>query len=228
MARCRETGSGGLGPWLLLLLCATLGRSLPPAGTSVPELESMAEMWKSPENGSELLHNWSLALNMTRMALRSLPPVLGLRSMAELWGKQIVAELKLLHNESQFFNMTRDEIYKSITSWCWEEFREWMLGVPGAQLCEWRVISRPYSNLRDCLETLADKLNYSDGYPNGIADKFIVLSHHTYFLNCTQEHPVFLDPPEDLLLALIFAPICLIPFLVTLVVWRSKDSKMQA
>uniref|UniRef100_K7F9E1 Receptor activity modifying protein 2 n=1 Tax=Pelodiscus sinensis TaxID=13735 RepID=K7F9E1_PELSI len=121
-----------------------------------------------------------------------------------------------------------DEIYKSITSWCWEEFREWMLGVPGAQLCEWRVISRPYSNLRDCLETLADKLNYSDGYPNGVADKFIVLSHHTYFLNCTQEHPVFLDPPEDLLLALIFAPICLIPFLVTLVVWRSKDSKMQA
>uniref|UniRef100_A0A8C3XRT2 Receptor activity modifying protein 2 n=1 Tax=Chelydra serpentina TaxID=8475 RepID=A0A8C3XRT2_CHESE len=85
---------------------------------------------------------------------------------------------------------------------------------------------RPYSDLRHCLETFAEKQNY--GYPNSIAEECIVQSHRTYFLNCTQEHPVFFDPPEDVLLILILTPICLIPFLVTLVVWRSKDGKMQS
>ncbi|TFK10646.1 DNA polymerase alpha catalytic subunit [Platysternon megacephalum] len=85
---------------------------------------------------------------------------------------------------------------------------------------------RPYSDLRHCLESFAEKQNYS--FPNSIAEECIVQSHHAYFLNCTHEHPVFLDPPEDVLLALIVTPICLIPFLVTLVVWRSKDGKMQS
>lgn len=39
---------------------------------------------------------------------------------------------------------------------------------------------------------------------------------------------MYFDPPEDVLLAMIITPICLIPFLVALVVWRSKDGKMQS
>uniref|UniRef100_A0A8C0G0N3 Receptor activity modifying protein 2 n=1 Tax=Chelonoidis abingdonii TaxID=106734 RepID=A0A8C0G0N3_CHEAB len=119
-----------------------------------------------------------------------------------------------------------DEKYNLIAYMCWANFSHWMRNVTRVQLCEWRVISRPYSDLRHCLETFAEKQNYS--YPNSIAEECIVQSHRTYFLNCTQEHPMFLDPPEDVLLALIITPICLIPFLVTLVVWRSKDGKMQS
>uniref|UniRef100_A0A8C3SRR9 Receptor activity modifying protein 2 n=1 Tax=Chelydra serpentina TaxID=8475 RepID=A0A8C3SRR9_CHESE len=119
-----------------------------------------------------------------------------------------------------------DEKYNLIAYMCWANFSHWMMNVTRAQLCEWRVIGRPYSDLRHCLETFAEKQNY--GYPNSIAEECIVQSHRTYFLNCTQEHPVFFDPPEDVLLILILTPICLIPFLVTLVVWRSKDGKMQS
>ncbi|XP_043392937.1 receptor activity-modifying protein 2 isoform X2 [Chelonia mydas] len=128
--------------------------------------------------------------------------------------------------KSLLLSMTADEKYNLIAYMCWENFSHWMMNITRAQLCEWRVISRPYSDLRHCLETFAEKQNY--GYPNSIAEECIVQSHRTYFLNCTQEHPVFLDPPENVLLALILAPICLIPFLVTLVVWRSKDGKMQS
>lgn len=89
-----------------------------------------------------------------------------------------------------------------------------------------RLSSRPYSALQRCLEDWAESFNYS--YPNALAEQYIFQSHHRYFHNCTLEQPVYFDPPEDVLLAMIIAPICLIPFLVTLVIWRSKDGKAQA
>lgn len=68
-------------------------------------------------------------------------------------------------------------------------------------------------------------LNYS--YPNALAESYIFQSHHHYFQNCSAGSQAYFDPPEDVLLAMIIAPICLIPFLVTLVIWRSKDGKAQ-
>ncbi|NXL36455.1 RAMP2 protein, partial [Glaucidium brasilianum] len=111
-----------------------------------------------------------------------------------------------------------EEIYTNITQHCWEMFVDMMRNVTVSELCEWKVISRPYSTLQACLEEGADSLHY--GYPNALAEQFIFQSHHRYFHNCTGQHQVFLDPPEDVLLAMIIAPICLIPFLVTLVIWR--------
>ncbi|XP_041282274.1 receptor activity-modifying protein 2 [Pyrgilauda ruficollis] len=116
--------------------------------------------------------------------------------------------------------------YTAITQHCWDYFVYLMRNVMTSELCEWKVISRPYSELQRCLEEWAERLNHS--YPNALAEQYIFQSHHRYFHNCTLEHPVYFDPPEDVLLAMIIAPICLIPFLVTLVIWRSKDGKAQA
>ncbi|NXC05402.1 RAMP2 protein, partial [Orthonyx spaldingii] len=115
--------------------------------------------------------------------------------------------------------------YTNITQECWDYFVDLMRNVKTSELCEWKVISRPYSVLQACLEHWAEHLNYS--YPNALAEQYIFQSHRLYFHNCTLEHPVYFDPPEDVLLAMIIAPICLIPFLVTLVIWRSKDGKAQ-
>uniref|UniRef100_A0A8D2LQ77 Receptor activity modifying protein 2 n=2 Tax=Varanus komodoensis TaxID=61221 RepID=A0A8D2LQ77_VARKO len=101
-----------------------------------------------------------------------------------------------------------------------------MANVSKVHWCEWRAVSRPYSELRRCLEDWADKLNV--GYPNTLAENYIVYSHRLYFRNCTMEHPPLLDPPENVLLPLIITPICLIPFLVMLVVLKSKDGEMQS
>lgn len=85
---------------------------------------------------------------------------------------------------------------------------------------------RHYSNLRYCLEYQADRFGL--GYPNHWAERIIFKTHLIHFANCTLVQPTFSDPPEDVLLAMIIGPICLIPFLVTIVVWRSKDSDAQA
>lgn len=121
------------------------------------------------------------------------------------------------------YNST-EEMYSSMAERCWEFFVHLMRNVTAPQLCEWKVISRPYSWLQSCLEDCADELKY--GYPNALAEQFIFQSHYRYFQNCSAGNQVF-DPPEDVLLAMIIAPICLIPFLVTVVIWRSKDGKAQ-
>lgn len=92
--------------------------------------------------------------------------------------------------------------------------------------CDWAMIRRPYSDLRYCLEHYAEK--HGLGFPNPWAEQIIFETHQIHFANCSLGQLTFSDPPEDVLLAMIIAPICLIPFLVTLVVWRSKDSEAQA
>lgn len=101
-----------------------------------------------------------------------------------------------------------------------------LLPVPIPSLTQIPYYSRYYSNLQYCLEYEADKFGL--GFPNPLAESIILEAHLVHFANCSLVQPTFSDPPEDVLLAMIIAPICLIPFLVTLVVWRSKDSDAQA
>ncbi|KAK9396738.1 receptor activity-modifying protein 2 [Crotalus adamanteus] len=108
---------------------------------------------------------------------------------------------------------------------CWDLFAEQMANINKIYWCEWRTIRRPYSHLRKCLESEADKLELD--YPNSMAEEYIIITHHNYFLNCTLKNQPLQDPPENILLALIITPICLIPFLVALVVLKSKDGEMQ-
>ncbi|XP_077662388.1 receptor activity-modifying protein 2 [Eretmochelys imbricata] len=215
---------------LLDMTAAALGSELHPAGTTTSgDNESLAELQNQTATEPEQPYK-NLLLDMTAAALGSELHPAGTttsgdnESLAELQNQTATEPEQPYKN--LLLDMTADEKYNLIAYMCWDNFSHWMMNITRAQLCEWRVISRPYSDLRHCLETFAEKQNY--GYPNSIAEECIVQSHRTYFLNCTQEHPVFLDPPEDVLLALILAPICLIPFLVTLVVWRSKDGKMQS
>ncbi|XP_053517371.1 receptor activity-modifying protein 2 isoform X2 [Artibeus jamaicensis] len=108
---------------------------------------------------------------------------------------------------------------------CWHNYTIYMDSVKG-DWCDWTVISRPYSYLQNCLEQTADDFHL--GFPNPWAEEFIFETHQIHFANCTLVQPTLSDPPEDVLLAMIIAPICLIPFLVTLVVWKSKDNESQA
>ncbi|CAI9594860.1 unnamed protein product [Staurois parvus] len=84
--------------------------------------------------------------------------------------------------------------------------------------------NRFYNDLQICLENSADILSLA--YPNELAHSAILNAHQKFFSGCVLPKE-FMDPPENVLLALIFAPICIIPFLVTLVVYKSNTSKPQ-
>ncbi|XP_013928113.1 PREDICTED: receptor activity-modifying protein 2 [Thamnophis sirtalis] len=118
----------------------------------------------------------------------------------------------------------KDFVYNYRIRECWDLFTGQMANISKIYWCDWKTILRPYSHLTDCLENEADKLLIN--YPNSMAEEYIIISHHEYFLNCTLQNQPLKDPPENILLALIITPICLIPFLVALVVLKSKDGEM--
>ncbi|XP_074079934.1 receptor activity-modifying protein 2 [Macrotis lagotis] len=139
---------------------------------------------------------------------------------------QSVPDVINMEAYTQLNVMTLEESYVLESKQCWFIHEERMRNVSREDWCKWDMISRPYSELQGCLEKWADI--FKQGFPNPWAEQIIFYSHQMYFANCSLERrPVFFDPPEEVLLALIIAPICLIPFLVTLVVWRSKDSEVQ-
>ncbi|XP_006901740.1 PREDICTED: receptor activity-modifying protein 2 [Elephantulus edwardii] len=115
--------------------------------------------------------------------------------------------------------------YETNVHICWLRYKKYMEHLK-KDWCDWAMIKRPYSALQNCLESHAEEFGL--GFPNRWAERVIFKTHQIHFANCSLLRSTLSDPPEDVLLAMIMAPICLIPFLVTLVVWRSKDSEAQA
>ncbi|OCT62734.1 receptor activity-modifying protein 2 [Xenopus laevis] len=129
------------------------------------------------------------------------------------------------HDETVPIAMTLNIIHLYFAEICWLNYTDQMSKINSDNWCSWHHINRHYSDLRNCLEGLADKLHLA--FPNEIADNYIMMGHRTYFVNCTLQSQELADPPEHILLALILAPISIIPFLVTLVVCKSKTTKPQ-
>ncbi|XP_053767896.1 receptor activity-modifying protein 2 isoform X1 [Desmodus rotundus] len=143
---------------------------------------------------------------------------------AVLKPQESVAQLLTTPSSLESEGETMQE-YHERNELCWQNYTSLMDSVKG-QWCNWTTISRPYSNLQSCLERNSD--HFYLGFPNPLAEQFIFDTHRIHFANCSLVQTTLSDPPEDVLLAMIIAPICLIPFLVTLVVWRSKDNETQA
>lgn len=159
-----------------------------------------------------------------RPAALRLPPLLlllllgAVSTFPESLNQSLPTEDSLLSRE------TVEESYEINALFCWFYYKNQMNSVK--DWCNWTLISRHYSDLQYCLEYNAD--SFGLGFPNPFAERIILETHLIHFTNCSLVQPTFSDPPEDVLLAMIIAPICLIPFLVTLVVWRSKDNDAQA
>ncbi|XP_053555429.1 receptor activity-modifying protein 2 isoform X2 [Bombina bombina] len=120
---------------------------------------------------------------------------------------------------------TYTELYYVLSGSCLMNYTYLMSRINNEHFCDLEQVLRPYSILQKCLEDLSDKFKLH--FPNEIADNIILDVHRYFFLNCTLLSEELMDPPEHVLLALIISPICLIPFLVTLVVCKSKTSKSQ-
>ncbi|XP_040185682.1 receptor activity-modifying protein 2 isoform X1 [Rana temporaria] len=127
-------------------------------------------------------------------------------------------------NVSSTRNYIIADDYPSEVQKCWDNFDNRMNRTFHDHWCTWDSVVRFYNDLQICLEYSADILSLA--YPNDLAHYTILNAHLKFFINCAVPEE-FMDPPENVLLALIFAPICIIPFLVTLVVYKSNTSKPQ-
>nr|XP_023414387.1 receptor activity-modifying protein 3 [Loxodonta africana] len=61
-------------------------------------------------------------------------------------------------------------------------------------------------------------------WPNHLAEGFITRIHRQFFSNCTVERTHWEDPPDEILIPLITAPILLTVAMAGLVLWCSRSS----
>uniref|UniRef100_W5N3N8 Receptor (G protein-coupled) activity modifying protein 2 n=1 Tax=Lepisosteus oculatus TaxID=7918 RepID=W5N3N8_LEPOC len=105
---------------------------------------------------------------------------------------------------------------------CWRDFNKTMNELDNTKWCTWNNISRPYSNFSQCTEDVADCLGIP--WPNKKSDDLFMKLHSKHFKNCDIRSE-YIEPPLKVMTALVMTPICLIPLMVSLVVWKTKDGE---
>ncbi|KAM3921370.1 receptor activity-modifying protein 2 [Leptodactylus fuscus] len=141
----------------------------------------------------------------------------------------IAAAFKMIYNcaitNMSEVSLYREIVYEAIVQKCWENFTFTMSNVEHEHWCDWEHIVSHYSSLQYCLEIRAEA--FCLPFPNELAHHTFLRAHTHFFLNCSLLSEELMDPPENILFGLIFTPICIIPFLVALVVYKSNTSKPQ-
>lgn len=85
--------------------------------------------------------------------------------------------------------------------------------------CDWDSVSGLYSEFSHCTETASDCLTIP--WPNPLVQEMFLDIHSKYFQDCPSEE--LSDPPPAIVFALVITPICLIPVMVSLVVFKTKN-----
>ncbi|XP_016355299.1 receptor activity-modifying protein 3-like isoform X1 [Sinocyclocheilus anshuiensis] len=109
---------------------------------------------------------------------------------------------------------------------CGERFSSDMNHVHPDDRCNLTHFIREYHVFSFCTEMNAERIGCF--WPNPAVERFIISIHKHFFSNCSLEHVVLVDPPDDTLTLLILVPVFLTLAMVVLVVWCSKRSDILA
>ncbi|XP_019949754.2 receptor activity-modifying protein 2 isoform X1 [Paralichthys olivaceus] len=102
---------------------------------------------------------------------------------------------------------------------CLSAFESSMASLSSTDWCIWGNVRGLYSNLSHCTEEMSDCLLIP--WPNQLVEETFVDIHSRFFHDCPTEE--LSDPPPVIVLALVIIPICLIPVMVSIVVFKTKN-----
>lgn len=88
------------------------------------------------------------------------------------------------------------------------------------------VLPSEYHLFTLCTETKSNLMHCY--WPNPLVERYIIHIHKDFFSNCSMQHVVWEDPPDDTLTILILIPVFLTLAMIAMVVWCSKRSDILA
>lgn len=116
----------------------------------------------------------------------------------------------------------RDALFQFGNSLCAADFDLEMTLISRDKWCNLENIIGPYNDMSLCLEKLSMMVDCF--YPNPEVQDIFLRIHSFYFHNCSQKDVELAgDAPQGLVIVLTLIPVSIIPMLVYLVVWKSKD-----
>ncbi|KTF80934.1 hypothetical protein cypCar_00017708 [Cyprinus carpio] len=116
-------------------------------------------------------------------------------------------------------NLRTQECYELLLHLCEYNFNADMGSMNSTDWCSLENVKSAYNNFTVCTESIAECLLLP--WPNQLVEHTFVKIHKTYFQECPTE--ALRDPPPSIILALVMTPICLIPVMVVLVVFKTKN-----
>uniref|UniRef100_A0A665VIC0 Receptor (G protein-coupled) activity modifying protein 2 n=1 Tax=Echeneis naucrates TaxID=173247 RepID=A0A665VIC0_ECHNA len=114
---------------------------------------------------------------------------------------------------------TMDCLSALVSHVCLSNFENAMASLNSTDWCIWDNVKSSYSNLSNCTENISDCLRIP--WPNPLVERTFVEIHSRFFKDCPSEE--LTDPPPAIIFALVITPICLIPVMVSLVVFKTKN-----
>ncbi|XP_023689303.2 receptor activity-modifying protein 3 [Paramormyrops kingsleyae] len=105
---------------------------------------------------------------------------------------------------------------------CGDQFKKHMLKVDQMKWCNLTHFIRDYNIFSYCTEQSSESMGCY--WPNPLVESYIIHIHKLFFSNCTLDHIIWVDPPDNLLIILIFVPVFLTLSMIALVVWCSRRS----
>uniref|UniRef100_A0A8C3YBC9 Receptor activity-modifying protein 3 n=1 Tax=Catagonus wagneri TaxID=51154 RepID=A0A8C3YBC9_9CETA len=103
---------------------------------------------------------------------------------------------------------------------CGRTFAEMMKKVEVWKWCNLSEFIVYYESCTNCTEAESNVVGCY--WPKPLAQSFITGVHRRYFHNCSVDRQRWQDPPDEILIPLIVAPVLLTLAMTGLVVWRSK------
>ncbi|XP_060637525.2 receptor activity-modifying protein 3 [Anolis sagrei] len=105
---------------------------------------------------------------------------------------------------------------------CGKSFEEMMHKLDSKKWCNLTEFILYYSDFTQCTEHKA--LTARCFWPNPLAEGFITEIHRQFFSKCSTVKVHWEDPPDKILITLIFMPVLLTVGMIGLIVWCSKRS----
>ncbi|KAJ8414413.1 hypothetical protein AAFF_G00052830 [Aldrovandia affinis] len=123
-------------------------------------------------------------------------------------------------DQSHVFALCNKTLLHQFSEYCQFDFKTEMHDTKEDLWCDWEQVIRPYNKLTLCMEYVTSELNCF--FPNHIVQEAFLQVHALFFQHCPDQHEGFSDAPQYVMVTLTLVPVCLIPILVSLVVWKSK------
>uniref|UniRef100_A0A8C4SK14 Receptor (G protein-coupled) activity modifying protein 2 n=1 Tax=Erpetoichthys calabaricus TaxID=27687 RepID=A0A8C4SK14_ERPCA len=120
----------------------------------------------------------------------------------------------------EMYNLTIMDCYQIYIIACQHSFNISMYSMDKESWCTWNRINSIYNQFTVCTEDVSSCFNIH--WPNKIIEAFFIEIHQEYFRDCDFFRE-YKDPPQEVMLALMLTPICIIPLMVGIVVWKTKN-----
>lgn len=115
-----------------------------------------------------------------------------------------------------------ESVLLDVLNYCYEIFNQQIHEIDKERWCNLNAVGSIYAELSNCTQAASEYCRWY--WPNQVVQELFLYIHAEYFINCTTESTEIVDEtPATALVAMVLLPICLIPVMLTPLLWCNNS-----